>query len=86
MLPQAARLLAPLEVIHLTAAPEVLAERLSARGREDAEAIDARLRGAHAPLPQVAGMAVHRIDNSGTLASAVSAVLALLPPSPTDRE
>ncbi|MBV0891463.1 phosphonate metabolism protein/1,5-bisphosphokinase (PRPP-forming) PhnN [Paracoccus sp. Z118] len=85
VLPQAALALAPLEVIHLDASAEVLAQRLTARGREDAGDIGKRLRGAAAPLPEVAGLAVHRIDNSGPLDHAVRAVLALLPPPSTDR-
>ncbi|MRX52120.1 phosphonate metabolism protein/1,5-bisphosphokinase (PRPP-forming) PhnN [Paracoccus sp. S-4012] len=79
VLPRAAKALAPLEVIHLTASPEVLAQRLTARGREDAGDIAQRLRSADAPLPQLAGVPVHDIDNSGPLDRAVSAVLALLP-------
>ncbi|WP_136650287.1 phosphonate metabolism protein/1,5-bisphosphokinase (PRPP-forming) PhnN [Paracoccus aeridis] len=83
VLPQAVRALAPLSVVHVTARPDVLARRLSARGREDADAIGERLLGADTPLPSLAGTPIHRIDNSGPLDHAVQAVLALLP-APSD--
>ena len=51
VLPQAVRALAPLSVVHVTARPDVLARRLSARGREDADAIGLSiLSGAHNTL------------------------------------
>ena len=84
VLPQAAQVLAPLSVIHITAAPEILAQRLSARGREDAGAIGERLLTAGRDLPDLPGTRVHPIDNSGPLDHAVQAVLSLLP-APTDK-
>lgn len=79
-LPLAAERLAPLAVIEITADPDTLAHRLSARGREDAGDIAARLAQATRPLPDLPGVPVHRIDNSGPLEVAVAALLALLPP------
>jgi len=43
-LPEAARAYPGLTVLHITATPEVLRKRLHSRGRESAEAIEARLR------------------------------------------
>ena len=83
-LPQAATALPPLTVVEIIATPAVLAARLAARGREDAADIAQRLARADRPLPDLPGVAVHRIDNSGPLADKISALLALLPsPSPT---
>jgi len=64
--------------IYLTASPEVLAARLSERGREDAEQIAQRLDRAQAALPE--GITVQQIDNNGALDQAVEAVLAHLYP------
>ncbi|MDB6452727.1 AAA family ATPase [Falsirhodobacter sp. 20TX0035] len=64
-----------LEVIHITCAPEIRAQRLAARGRETAEDIAQRLTR-DAPLPQ--GLTVHEIDNCGPLEDAVAAFLAVL--------
>jgi ribose 1,5-bisphosphokinase len=52
-------------VVHVTAAPDVLAARLSARGREDAAAQQARL--ARALLHDAAVVADITIDNSDNL-------------------
>ena len=82
-LAQAARVLAPLSVIVLDADPAVLAARLAARGREDAAAIAARLDQAGLALPDLPGVPVHRLDNSGALDDTVAALLALLPPIQT---
>jgi len=66
-------------VLSLTAAPEVLADRLAARGREDAADRARRLDRAAAPLP--GGLArVIEVDNSGTLEQTVDTVLARLQP------
>lgn len=66
-------------VLSVTAQPEVLAERLSGRGREDAEEVQRRLSRAANPLPE--GLRrVHEIDNSGALSAAVTAALAALHP------
>ncbi len=59
----------------VTAAPEILAQRLAARGREDPAAIAERL-AREVALP--ADAALHRLDNSGDLAIAGDALLRLL--------
>ncbi|QDL91872.1 phosphonate metabolism protein/1,5-bisphosphokinase (PRPP-forming) PhnN [Paroceanicella profunda] len=66
-----------LRVIVVTAAPEVLAERLAARGREDAADIRARLARAGFATPE--GPDVTVIDNGQPLDAAVAAFLAALP-------
>ncbi|MBY6136123.1 phosphonate metabolism protein/1,5-bisphosphokinase (PRPP-forming) PhnN [Nocardioides marinus] len=66
-------------VLSVTARPEVLAQRLIARGREDAQEVERRLARSGNPLPQ--GLArVHEIDNSGALSAAVQAALKALQP------
>jgi ribose 1,5-bisphosphokinase len=68
-----------LHVLHVTARPEVLAERLSGRGRESAREIARRLARPAPPLPE--GLRVTEIDNSGALETAVEAALAALYPA-----
>ncbi|MDJ0629980.1 MAG: phosphonate metabolism protein/1,5-bisphosphokinase (PRPP-forming) PhnN [Rhodobacter sp.] len=75
---QAAAVFAGLHVLSIMAAPEVLAQRLSARGREDRADIVRRLSRAAPPPPD--GVQVTEIDNSGDLSRAVSAALAALQP------
>ena len=58
-------------VVHIGAAPDVLAQRLSARGRESAGEVAARL-ARYVPLALPAGSIC--IDNSGTLQEAVAAL------------
>ncbi|MBY6139720.1 phosphonate metabolism protein/1,5-bisphosphokinase (PRPP-forming) PhnN [Leisingera daeponensis] len=66
-------------VLSVTARQEVLAERLAARGREDAANVQKRLARAVNPLP--GGLSrVHEIDNSGALSKAVNAALAVIQP------
>jgi len=72
ILAEAARAFPGLKVIHLTARPEVLAERLAGRGRETAEEIVKRLERARLALPE--GLDVIEIDNSGDLGDAVAAL------------
>jgi ribose 1,5-bisphosphokinase len=67
-----------LHVLHVTAAPEVLADRLAGRGRESRVEIARRLSRPAPPLPE--GLAVTGIDNSGRLEAAVDAALAALYP------
>jgi len=58
-------------VVHVTAAPEVLRERLKLRGRETSAAVDHRLRrGIEVGCPQ--GEWVVEVDNSGALADGVA--------------
>ncbi|GKY86539.1 phosphonate metabolism protein/1,5-bisphosphokinase (PRPP-forming) PhnN [Sinisalibacter aestuarii] len=68
-----------LVVIHVTAQPRVLAERLAARGRESADDIARRLKRAAMPLPEGLNKVVE-IDNSGDFASGVQALLDALRP------
>lgn len=65
----------PLLVLEITAPPAVLAARLTARGREDAAIIAARLARA-APLPP--GLRVRQVLNDGTVADGAAAVTAVL--------
>jgi ribose 1,5-bisphosphokinase len=68
-----------LVVVHVTARPEVLAERLAARGRETEDDIARRLERAAIPLPR--GLReVIEIDNSGDFASGVQALLDAIRP------
>ncbi|MDC0948080.1 phosphonate metabolism protein/1,5-bisphosphokinase (PRPP-forming) PhnN [Gammaproteobacteria bacterium] len=60
-----------LGVIHITAAPAVLAQRLAGRGRETAQAIDARLRDADLELPLEAIV----INNEGSVDDALAQLL-----------
>ncbi|MBN8186089.1 phosphonate metabolism protein/1,5-bisphosphokinase (PRPP-forming) PhnN [Salipiger thiooxidans] len=79
VLPEAAARFPGMRVLHVTARPEVLAERLAARGRESAGDIAARLTRAGHPLP--GGLRVTEIDNSGALEAAVAQMLAALQPA-----
>ncbi len=78
MLREALRRFPDLEVLHITARPDVLAERLRARGRESAAEIAERLDRTRIALPD--GLLVHEIDNSGDLSDTVAAVCAVLQP------
>jgi phosphonate metabolism protein PhnN/1,5-bisphosphokinase (PRPP-forming) len=71
----ARRRFASVVVVEVTAAPDVLAHRLAARGREDSADRAARL--ARSTAVPLAGE-VRRIDNSGDLAGAVAAFVAAL--------
>ncbi|WP_239494629.1 phosphonate metabolism protein/1,5-bisphosphokinase (PRPP-forming) PhnN [Roseovarius amoyensis] len=74
-LAEAERLFDPFLTLHLTAPVAVLAERLAARGREDANAIAARLARADTSLP--AGLSrVVEVANDGPLEATVARVLA----------
>jgi ribose 1,5-bisphosphokinase len=66
------------ETIALTASRDVLAKRLSARGRETAEQVSLRLDRAGFAIP--AGIHAHQIDNSGALDATVNSVLNVLYP------
>lgn len=61
------------KVINLTAARDVLAARLVARGRETSAQIAGRLDRASAAFPE--GIEAHHLDNSGPLDQAVQAAL-----------
>lgn len=82
VLDQAAAQFAQVHVLSISATPEVLAQRLTARGRETAQDIAARLARAAPPMPH--GVRVTHIDNSGPLAGSIATALAALyPPSKT---
>ncbi|HHB80992.1 MAG TPA: phosphonate metabolism protein/1,5-bisphosphokinase (PRPP-forming) PhnN [Aliiroseovarius sp.] len=83
MLAQAQAQLPALRVIHVTTRPEILAARLTARGRESAEDIAARLERAKIGLPQ--GIEAIEIDNSGPLETAVEALVHALQPESAKR-
>lgn len=70
------RVFSRLRVISITASPEVLAERLAARGRESRQDILKRL--ARAPADFEPGLDVVAIDNSGKLEDAAAAFIAAL--------
>lgn len=78
MLDAARRAFPGLTVLMVTAAPEVLARRLAARGRETEEDIARRLARRVDPVPQ--GLPVVVIRNDGALEEAVAAFLAALQP------
>ncbi|WP_323117837.1 phosphonate metabolism protein/1,5-bisphosphokinase (PRPP-forming) PhnN [Burkholderia alba] len=66
-----------LRVVHIDAAPHVLAARLATRGRETADQVRARLERKVA-WTAPAGAAIASIDNSGALDDAGQALVALL--------
>ncbi|WP_246701799.1 phosphonate metabolism protein/1,5-bisphosphokinase (PRPP-forming) PhnN [Rhizobium terricola] len=75
-LPHFARAFSPLVVVNVTASPEVLAERLTARGRESrAEILERLKRGS---LAVDGDYDVVDIDNSGLLADAGEKLIATL--------
>lgn len=65
-----------LHVLHVTASPEVRAQRLAGRGREDAQDIAARL-DRDLPLTPCEAQ-VTTIDNSGSLADATAQFIAAI--------
>ena len=76
-LPQALQKFPELVAVHITASPDVLRQRLQARGRESAEQIEARVQRAAAfqPPPHAAAVQVH---NDTTLDDAGRALLQAL--------
>ena len=66
-------------VLNITARPETLAARLSARGRETAEEIAKRLAQADKPLPE--NLDVMHLSNDGSLDQTVARAMALLQPA-----
>ena len=78
-LAEAARTFPDLTVVHVTAAPDVLAARLSGRGRETPSEIEKRLERASISLPE--GLRMVEIDNSGPLENAVARLVDLVQPA-----
>lgn len=78
-LQEAADLFPRFEVLTITARPEVLAQRLTARGRETEEDRVKRLSRPAPPFPT--NITVTEIDNSGALDDAVRQALAALQPA-----
>ncbi len=76
ILNDAAALASHLIVLSVTAPADVLAQRLSRRGRESAADIAARLARPRPNQPE--GVTVVRIDNGGSLAEAVGSAMAAL--------
>lgn len=68
-----------MRTLFVTADADVLAARLTARGREDADDIARRLKRADYAMP--AGVNMVRIDNNGTVQAAVDAALTALYPA-----
>ena len=66
----------PLRIVEVWAPPEVLAERLAARGRETGTEIDQRL--ARASSATVEGLDVTRIDTTGPVAESLEKFLKIL--------
>ncbi|MEM9433894.1 MAG: phosphonate metabolism protein/1,5-bisphosphokinase (PRPP-forming) PhnN [Pseudomonadota bacterium] len=79
VLPQAAEIFPSLVVLNITASPEILAARLTARGRETEGEIVARLAQANKTLPE--GLVVVEISNDGPLRDTVAEAVALLQPA-----
>lgn len=78
VLAQADRIFARLVVLHITATPEVLAQRLASRGREDRAGRDLRLSRSAPPMPP--GLQRVEVDNSHTLEASVSTAISALYP------
>ncbi|MEY8837915.1 phosphonate metabolism protein/1,5-bisphosphokinase (PRPP-forming) PhnN [Cribrihabitans sp. XS_ASV171] len=79
VLAEAAQRFDDFAIISLTARPELLAERLAARGREDAAERARRLDRAAFSLPEGLSKVIE-MDNSGPLDQTVDAILKLLQP------
>lgn len=65
-------------VLNVTAAPETLATRLAARGRETEADIERRLAEADKPLPE--GLTVLTLSNDGPLHQTIARAVSLLHP------
>ncbi|MBD8891170.1 phosphonate metabolism protein/1,5-bisphosphokinase (PRPP-forming) PhnN [Labrenzia suaedae] len=75
MLKMARQVFQRLQIVEITAPTEVRAQRLAARGRESAAAVEARLNRSVVP---VAGPDVVQIENAGTLSEAGEQLAGLL--------
>lgn len=65
-------------VLNITASPETLAKRLTARGRESADEIAQRIAVAQKPMP--AGLDVLEVSNDGPLAQTIARAAAHIQP------
>ena len=75
-LKNAAEIFPSLSVLHITASPDTLAERLANRGRESRADITRRLSRSNYPLPE--GLNVLQVLNDGELQDAIDHSLQLL--------
>jgi ribose 1,5-bisphosphokinase len=78
ILPDASRMFPALRIILVTAPTSVLADRLSARGRESAADIRSRLRRGNFAMPQ--GLDFATVCNDGTAKEGIARLLAALQP------
>lgn len=78
MLDRAAALFPAVTVLHITASPQTLAQRLAVRGRENVAQVSARLARSVPPLPQ--GLEVITLTNDGPLTDTVAQALSALQP------
>jgi len=78
MLAEAGRVFPDLCIVNITARRDVLAARLTARGRENAQDITRRLGRAVPPLPP--GLREIQVDNSGALHDALEKFVAAVSP------
>lgn len=76
VLAEAVRVFPELKVIHVTARPDVLRQRLLARGRETAMEIEKRLK--HMRFTRPIGLEMFELDNSGDLETALDALFDIL--------
>ncbi len=76
VLPAAIATFSKVLILSLTAAPEILAQRLGARGREEGAEIARRLARSAPPMPE--GAEIVTIDNGGPLDVSVAVALAAL--------
>ncbi|MDQ2067766.1 phosphonate metabolism protein/1,5-bisphosphokinase (PRPP-forming) PhnN [Xinfangfangia sp. CPCC 101601] len=67
-----------LAVIHVTAPPEIIAQRLAARGRESGADLAARLARASLAMPE--GLELHEVVNDTTPQEGIARFLAALQP------
>ena len=66
-------------VLNMTAKPETLRSRLTARGRETSEEIEKRLAEAAKPLPE--GLRIITLSNDGDLSETVARAISVLQPA-----
>ena len=72
-----------LQIIHISADPDVLAQRLSHRGRETEAQITQRLARSSYELPS--GPRIYHVDNNGSLTDAIDGLMSILEPLSSSR-